>query len=184
MFKIGDRVLVLDEDLSGEIKSINNSTITLETEDGFLLSFDKSELILQHNSNTIIDNNISVTKINTVIAEKETQKRRPSKKVKPKERAQAAMEVDLHIHHLVKSSRGMTNFDMLNVQLQTAKHKLDFAINKRIPRIVFIHGVGEGVLKQELETLFRRYDNLKYYDANYSKYGLGATEVYIYQNAN
>ncbi|GAL67307.1 Smr/MutS family protein [Jejuia pallidilutea] len=94
------------------------------------------------------------------------------------------MEVDLHIHNLVQSSRGMTNFDMLNLQLQTAQRQLEFAIKKRIQRIVFIHGVGEGVLREELETLFRRYDNLKYYDANYQKYGLGATEVYIYQNTN
>ncbi|GAL71031.1 putative DNA mismatch repair protein [Jejuia pallidilutea] len=78
----------------------------------------------------------------------------------------------------------MTNFDMLNLQLQTAQRQLEFAIKKRIQRIVFIHGVGEGVLREELETLFRRYDNLKYYDANYQKYGLGATEVYIYQNTN
>ena len=47
---------------------------------------------------------------------------------------------------------------------------------------VFIHGVGEGVLKLELEYLFSRYDNVKFYDADYQKYGLGATEVYIYQN--
>ena len=53
---------------------------------------------------------------------------------------------------------------------------------KRIQKVVFIHGVGEGVLKLELEYLFKRYDNLKFYDANYQKYGLGATEVYIYQS--
>ena len=94
------------------------------------------------------------------------------------------MEVDLHINQLVKSSRGMTNYEMLNLQLQTAKRQLEFAIHKRVQRIVFIHGVGEGVLRQELETLFRRYDNLTYYDANYQKYGLGATEVYIHQNSN
>ena len=34
----------------------------------------------------------------------------------------------------------------------------------------------------ELEYLFGRYDNIKYYDADYKKYGLGATEVYIFQN--
>jgi dsDNA-specific endonuclease/ATPase MutS2 len=47
--------------------------------------------------------------------------------------------------------------------------------------MVFIHGKGEGVLKLELEYLLKRY-NVKFYDANYQKYGLGATEVYIYQN--
>jgi len=183
-FKIGDRVLVLDEDLSGVVKNLEGSEVTLETEDGFLLSFDESELVVDKNSNTIIENAINASEINAVISEKEITKRKQSQKLKPKERAQAAMEVDLHINQLVQSSRGMTNFEMLNLQMQTAKRQLEFAIKKRIQRIVFIHGVGEGVLKEELETLFRRYDNLKYYDANYQKYGLGATEVYFYQNSN
>ena len=77
----------------------------------------------------------------------------------------------------------MSNYDMLNIQLDTAKRQLDFAISKRIQTVVFIHGVGEGVLKEELRYLFNRYDNVKFYDADYQKYGSGATEVYIYQNA-
>ena len=93
------------------------------------------------------------------------------------------MEVDLHIHQLVKSSKGMSNYDILNIQLETAKRQLDFAIRKRIQKVVFIHGVGEGILKEELHYLFKRYDNVKFYDADYQKYGLGATEVYIYQNS-
>ena len=92
------------------------------------------------------------------------------------------MEVDLHINQLVRSTKGMSKHDMLTLQLDTAKRRLEFAINKRIQKVVFIHGVGEGVLKTELEYLFGRYNNVKFYDANYQKYGLGATEVYIYQN--
>ena len=76
----------------------------------------------------------------------------------------------------------MSNHDMLTLQLDAARRQLDFAICKRIQKVVFIHGVGEGVLKMELEYLFGRYNNVKYYDANYQKYGLGATEVYIFQN--
>jgi dsDNA-specific endonuclease/ATPase MutS2 len=76
----------------------------------------------------------------------------------------------------------MSNYDMLTIQTDTAKRQLNFAIQKRIQKVVFIHGVGEGVLKEELEYLFRRYENVKYYDADYQKYGKGATEVYIYQS--
>jgi dsDNA-specific endonuclease/ATPase MutS2 len=72
---------------------------------------------------------------------------------------------------------------MLSLQIDTARHKIEFAIKKRIPKIVFIHGVGEGVLKAELHYLFNKYP-IKYYDASYQKYGLGSTEVYIYQNSN
>ena len=92
------------------------------------------------------------------------------------------MEVDLHIHQLTANERGMSAYDKLNLQLDVARSKLEFAISKRIQRIVFIHGVGEGVLRAELEYLFSRYEQIKFYDADFQKYGLGATEVYIYQN--
>jgi dsDNA-specific endonuclease/ATPase MutS2 len=92
------------------------------------------------------------------------------------------MEVDLHIHQLVPKTKGMDNFDMLTLQIDTAKRQLEFAIKKRIQRVVFIHGVGEGVLRAELEYLFRQYGNLQFDDADYKKYGRGATEVYIFQS--
>jgi len=91
------------------------------------------------------------------------------------------MEVDLHIHQLIPSTKGMDNFDILTIQMEHAKHKLEFAIKNRIPKLVFIHGVGEGVLKSELEFMFKNY-HVDFYEASYKKYGLGATEVYVYQN--
>jgi len=78
----------------------------------------------------------------------------------------------------------MNNFDILNIQVDTARGQLEFAIKNRIPKIVFIHGMGEGVLKSELDYLLGRYPEISYQDANYRKYGLGATEVYIKQNPN
>ena len=48
---------------------------------------------------------------------------------------------------------------------------------RRIPKIVFIHGVGEGVLKSELDFMLGRYEEVYFQDANYQKYGQGATEV-------
>ena len=182
MFKVGDKVEVLDDVLSGIVKSINNSRITIVTEEGFDLDFDSSELVVikktelnQHSFNNV--------DLRTYKLEKEDKKPKKSIKIKPKERYQPKMEVDLHLHKLVDNERGMSNFDKLNLQLDTARRQLDFAIRKKIQKIVFIHGVGEGVLKMELESLFSRYDNIKYYEADYKKYGFGATEVYIFQNS-
>ena len=182
MFKVGDKVEVLDDVLSGIVKSINNSRITIVTEEGFDLDFDSSELVVikktelnQHSFNNV--------DLRTYKLEKEDKKPKKSIKIKPKERYQPKMEVDLHLHKLVDNERGMSNFDKLNLQLDTARRQLDFAIRKKIQKIVFIHGVGEGVLKMELESLFSRYNNIKYYEADYKKYGFGATEVYIFQNS-
>ncbi|AEM69353.1 Smr protein/MutS2 [Allomuricauda ruestringensis DSM 13258] len=177
-FSIGDRAEVLDEAIAGIVQKIDGDRVTLITDDGFPMQYTISDLVK-------IEGNISVTnyEVAKIKKEKELPKRRKAPTIKPKERSAPKMEVDLHIHQLVKSSKGMSNYDMLNIQLDTAKRQLDFAIRKRIQRVVFIHGVGEGVLKEELHYLFKKYDNVKFYDAEYQKYGLGATEVYIYQNS-
>jgi len=176
-FQIGDKVEVLDEPIKGIISEVNGETITLETEDGFPLQFMGHQLVKAYGQIEV--SNFDVAQIKK---EKEIPKRKNQKTVKPKERNAPKMEVDLHIGQLVKSTHGMNNFDMLNLQLDTAKRQLEFAMRNRIQKVVFIHGVGDGVLKEELNYLFKRYDNLKFYDAEYKKYGLGATEVYIFQN--
>ncbi|MBX2826875.1 MAG: DNA mismatch repair protein MutS [Flavobacteriaceae bacterium] len=179
--KIGDRVFVLDDDIAGVIARIHGDLVTISTDDGFDMDFSRTELVVAQ-GNTAIHKNIDAASIAASISNKEAAKKTTKIRLKPRERNRPAMEVDLHIHQLVKSTKGMSNYDMLSLQLDTAKRQLDFAISKRIQKMVFIHGVGEGVLKAELEYLFRRYDNLKYYDADLQKYGRGAVEVYIFQN--
>ena len=177
--KVGDSVSVLDEDLKGIIVKIIDDTITIESNDGFALEFSANELIKVETDTELRTNIFSKSSLAEAVSQKEIPKRKQIK-VKQKERFQPTLEVDLHIHQLTNSTRGMTNHDMLTLQLDTAKHQLEFAIRKRIQKVVFIHGKGEGVLKLELDYLFGRY-NVKFYEANYQKYGLGATEVYIYQ---
>lgn len=180
-FQIGDKVSVLDDNISGCVVSIKNDNIGVETSDGFVLEFYSNELIKSKSFSSDVFSNAGLQE---VIKQKGQHSKKQSVKKKPKDRNLPAMEVDLHIHKLTNSDRRMTNFDMLTLQLDTAKRQLEFAMRKRVQKIVFIHGIGEGVLKMELETLFRRYENIKYYAADLQKYGNGATEVYIFQNMN
>jgi dsDNA-specific endonuclease/ATPase MutS2 len=179
--KVGDRVEAIDDNITGVVTLISGNTITLKDADGFEIQFEANELMLSY-SKDVINRAIYNSDLDAIKKEKESKKRKMVQKLKPKERSAPKFEVDLHIHHLTDSTKYMTNFDILNLQLDTAKRQLEFAIKKRIPKIVFIHGVGEGVLRQELETLFGRYNNVKFYDADYKTYGLGATEVRIFQN--
>ena len=181
-FEINDKVAVLDDDLSGVISKIEGSEITVATTNGFELKFQENELVKIKDPRMMSSSLFSYKSLESVLSEKATKKRTNPPKVSSKERTQPAMEVDLHINQLVKNSRGMQNHEMLNLQIETAKRRLEFGFQNRIQRIVFIHGVGEGVLKLELEYLFKRYEGLKFYDANYQKYGQGATEVYIFQS--
>lgn len=180
-FQIDDRVAVLDDDLEGKVVSINNDSIALETDEGFVMEFPSSELVKISTPMEDITAEMEID-LTEVLKEKSLPKKPKSKRVKPRERSAPPMEIDLHIEKLVRSVKGLSNHDILNIQLDTARRQLEFAIRKRIQKVVFIHGVGEGVLKAELDYLFGRYENMKFYDADYQKYGLGATEVYIFQN--
>lgn len=176
----GDRVELLDDALSGIVQKVENNEVFIKTEDGFIMSFPVDEVVKIKDDINDID--VEEFDFKEVLKEKQPSKKPQSNRIKPKERNAPPMEVDLHINQLVRSAKGLSNHEMLNLQLDTARHKLEFAMRKRIQKIVFIHGVGEGVLKMELEYLFGRYSNVKFYDADYQKYGLGATEVYILQN--
>lgn len=176
--EIGNKVAVLDDVLKGIITEINGDDISVKTEDGMLFVFASSELVKiekeQHELSKFSD-------INNPLLKQKITTQKSTKSAFKKEKNEVILEVDLHINQLVKSVRGLDNYDMLNLQLDTAKRKIEYAVAKRISKIVFIHGVGEGVLKSELNSLLNKYP-VKYYDASYKKYGLGATEVYVYQN--
>ncbi|MFK5957718.1 MAG: DNA mismatch repair protein MutS [Lutibacter sp.] len=183
-FKIGDNVAVLDDVLKGKVIEVYTNKIVIETTDGFSFDFSPKELVvIRENQKELskfsdISNENLLEKINHTTPKKNV----PKFKTAHKNDKLPPMEVDLHIGQLTSSSKGMDNYDMLNLQISEAKYKLEFAIKNRIPKVVFIHGKGEGVLKLELEYLFKNY-NVKWYEASFKKYGLGATEVYIYQNA-
>jgi len=172
----GDSVSHIDEDILGVVTKISGNSVLIITDFGFEMEFYKQDLVV------IPKNSPSITVPDEVVFQKESKKKNKTPKRISKKGIIPPMEIDLHIHQLVKNEKGLTPHDKLNIQLDSAKRQLDFAIQKRIQRIVFIHGIGQGVLRNELEYLLRRYDNLKYYDADYSKYGRGALEVYIFQN--
>ena len=180
-FEIGDKVAVLDDDISGVVIKVKNEEISVETTDNFVMTFFVNELVKINNSNEL-SGFFSTQSLGSVLKDKEEPKKRSFVKEKRSRKDEFVLEVDLHIEKLVPSKRGMSNYDILTLQMETAKRQLDFAIKNRMPKVVFIHGVGEGVLKAELDFMLGRNDGISFQDANYQKYGLGATEVYIKQN--
>lgn len=171
---------VLDDAISGVVTAIKLDKIYILTQEDFEMEYHINEVISLEGG--ISKKDFIPDDISMVLSEKNEKKNQRSTRIKPKDRILPPMVVDLHIHHLVNKTKGLTNYDMLNIQIETAKRQLDFAIRKKIQRIVFIHGIGEGVLRAELEYLFRQYGNLEYNDADYKKYGRGATEVYVFQS--
>ncbi len=179
--EIGNKVAVLDADIRGIITNIEKEVFFVKDLEGMVYGFSRSELVKIEEDQNELSKYLDIN--NSLLKEKIYPKEKKKKTVFVKDKKEVVMEVDLHAEKLVKSTRGLDNYDILNSQISAAKAKLEYCVRKKISKIVFIHGVGEGVLKTELQFLFNNYP-VKYYDASYQKYGAGATEVYIYQNAN
>lgn len=180
-FNIGDEVTVLDDSFSGRVKGFKKDRVIIETPEGFELDFEAQELVKIADTGDM-KSLFSSQSLSSVLKDKEEPKKRSFVKEKRSKKDEFVLEVDLHIEKLVPNKKGMSNYDILTLQTETAKRQIDFAIRNRMPKVVLIHGVGEGILKAELDFLLGRYDNISFQDANYRKYGLGATEVYIKQN--
>jgi hypothetical protein len=97
-----------------------------------------------------------------------------------KQKADNTIEVDLHIHELLDNTNGMSSGDMLNYQLDVFRKTMDEYRSKKNQRLVFIHGKGEGVLRNALlKELKSKYGSCISQDASFREYGFGALLVII-----
>ncbi|MFN0292190.1 Smr/MutS family protein [Pedobacter helvus] len=99
------------------------------------------------------------------------------KEEKPKV-AKPPQEVDLHIERLRNDYQFLTQTEILNVQLEQFQKMLDAAIVHQMPSIVFIHGVGNGTLRDHIHKTISKHPQVRtFMDARKEKFGYGATEV-------
>lgn len=122
----------------------------------------------------------------------------PRKKPEPKERyeplpkAQSAniitsknieparYELDLHIEALVDNKRGLSNADIVKLQLDTLQHYLQLAVVHRQDRMIVIHGLGKGKLREEVHAILKQMREVSRFKNEWSaKYGFGATEIFF-----
>lgn len=91
------------------------------------------------------------------------------------------IEVDLHINELLDNTNGLSPADILNHQIDEFRKVMDANIHRHGQKIVFIHGKGEGVLRNALlKELTHRYKGHDVCDASFREYGFGATQVVIH----
>lgn len=89
-------------------------------------------------------------------------------------------EIDLHIEELVDSHSHLTNSQIIAIQIERFEKEIDFCLEHGFKKLIVIHGVGNGKLKNEIIEILKTIDDISYYDASYKNYGYGATEIMIY----
>ena len=89
------------------------------------------------------------------------------------------VEVDLHLHKLVEDETKLSAGEKLSFQLDFFERMLNTAIRERKKRVIVIHGVGEGILREEVRKTLQFYEGVRFDDADPRRYGQGATAIEI-----
>ena len=183
-FKIGDKVRFLNSEGYGFItKVLENNKVELENNFGFEEIYTTNELVPErsqsdyHTDNKSFDNQIK-SKINSDKKNKNLTNFKKKFNHLDKYGSNDRVVIDLHIENLIDSYKGMSNGEILKIQMTRFKRFLNNSIDKRQRKVVVIHGVGEGVLRHEIRKELDIYHPyFEYYDASYEEFGYGATEI-------
>lgn len=183
MFKIGDKVSFLNEAGKGEIIEIQvNQYAKVACDDGFDYIYPFSQLVGLADSDSYKVTDIEVAeKVKASIDD--VQLRRLMKSVPHTEfvaKGQATWEIDLHIEELIDSYKHLANSEIIQIQISRFKSFLFQAKEKKVRRLIVIHGVGEGVLKNEIWHILGKMQHSEFRDADKREYGYGATEITLH----
>ena len=164
----GDIVSFLDDVGGGTVTQVNEETqqVWVETDDGFLRGPMRTDEVLLQSKPIDFPVNEPMSK--------ET--------AKPTQRqSKGDAVIDLHINALPTKGIGMDNVAKHKYQLQYFRLQMQQNIRYRGKRLVFIHGKGDGVLKNEVRQILKREyaGKVEFHDADFSKYEEGATLVII-----
>lgn len=91
-----------------------------------------------------------------------------------------AKEVDLHIEKLRDDYQFLSSSEIFDIQMNQFRKSLDAAIVHKLESIIFIHGTGNGTLRNEMHKIVSKHAQVRtYMDAYKEKFGYGATEVVL-----
>lgn len=91
-----------------------------------------------------------------------------------------ADEIDLHIEALTDDFSKMNPSDIFSLQMETFRKNLEAAVVHELNSIIFIHGVGSYVLKDQIAKKLKTHSAVKSFgNAPKRTYGNGATEVFL-----
>ena len=107
-------------------------------------------------------------------------KQQPARKNSPSEKTANIIETDLHANEILETTAGMDAKDILNYQLKVFNDTMQQHLKHPGQRLVFIHGKGDGVLRNAIiRELKAHYKQCIYQDASFREYGFGATMITI-----
>lgn len=87
-------------------------------------------------------------------------------------------EVDLHLTALIPEPDSIDELQALDIQLQALDKALEKALLNQATGIIIVHGVGRGILKDNVHKRLKQHPRIRrFYADNSGKYGQGATRA-------
>ena len=175
---VGDSVSFMSDNTKGTIVAIlSNNEYEIELSDGFSIPANRIEIEKIWVEDFAVDEKAIKGKIKKDL-KKPTSPNSIPHKAAPKYFQHN--ELDLHMESIIDSCKGMSNFEIVTIQLNHFRNRLHDALQDNEPHLVVIHGVGKGVLKREIYKYLEQFPNIKAAPADVKLYGLGASEIHIY----
>lgn len=142
--------------------------------------FDDEAIIYTVAKRDLATKELTVSSQEIEMAMKEKTIQRPRKENIVKKPKNETLEIDLHIHELLDNTNGLSSSDILEYQIEKFKEVMNENIRNKGKKIVFIHGKGDGILRNTiLKELKTNYKSVYFQDASFREYGYGATMVTI-----
>lgn len=91
-----------------------------------------------------------------------------------------AAVVDLHIGEIVDNIAGLSSHDMFRMQIDYFHRSLKSAMENNFKKVTYIHGIGNGVLKNAILKELEEFEGLENKSASLAEYGQGAIDVLIH----
>lgn len=88
--------------------------------------------------------------------------------------------IDLHMEKLTNNWKGMSNQEILDMQLKEFEKWMENSIAHVQPSLIVIHGVGSGRLRDEIHDRLKLRREVKTFVNQYDpRFGYGATEIFF-----
>ena len=159
----GMKVTLMDSSDRGVIKKVKKDCVEIELDYGFVVPVGFNEFVVNNAEEDFkLRHSVGSSKSKPVVED------RPAPVSK-------ATEIDLHIEAL-PGGLGVPKGKELPYQLEHFKSVMRSQLKHRGSRVIFVHGVGDGILKQAIRTELGTTYALS---CNWNPYGEGATAVTI-----
>ena len=160
--KIGDKIMVIDDDLSGVISKIENSQVHFVTDEGFDYVYSSSKIVV----------------VNPLV-EKQFLQGNPRKKllsqkaISKKSKSKQLPVFDLHIEKIQVRHKHLSDAQKLQIQLDEVRRIIIKMQRQKQKEFILVHGVGKGVLKNEIIKILKT-RKIIFSDASYLHFGQNA----------